>query len=205
MVFNDFKKKLQTLPVFSLADVRLVAPDFHRPQLTRWVQKGLIVPLRRGYYMFADASPVSLGEAGLFLIANKIYPHSYVSLESALSYHGLIPEGVYTITAVTTANTAQFVTVRGNFSYRHLKPDLFFGYTLLKNGARLATAEKAILDFLYFHSELRQPADFTELRLASPEWCTQARRSILLEYATAYPKSVQKRLGAWLEFITQPN
>lgn len=205
MVFNDFKQKLQTLPVFSLADVRLFAPDFHRPQLTRWVQKGLVVPLRRGYYVFADADRVPQDEAGLFLIANKIYPHSYVSLESALSYYGLIPEGVYTITSLSTANTAHFATVKGNFSYQHIKPALFSGYTLLKNGARLATPEKAFLDFLYFHPELQTEADFAELRFASPAWCTKARQADLCEQVSSYPKAVQKRLRVWLDFVTRSN
>ncbi len=75
--------------------------------------------------MFTDTP---LNEETLFLIANKLYAPSYVSFEMALSYYGLIPEGVYAITSATSKKTATFQTPIGKFSYRTLKPQLFFGY-----------------------------------------------------------------------------
>ena len=42
------------------------------------------------------------------MVANKIYSPSYISLETALSYYGLIPESVYALTSVSTRKTISF-------------------------------------------------------------------------------------------------
>jgi len=84
-----------------------------------------------------------------------MYNPSYVSLESALSHYGLIPEGVFMVTSVTTRNTANHGTSLGTFNYKHIKNNLFFGYKLIQKQDltyKIAEQEKAILDFLYFNN-----------------------------------------------------
>ena len=115
--------------VFSLSDIRKVDPEFYRPRLNEWQAKGYIKKLRRGYYMFAD---LALNEQALFFIANRLYVPSYVSFEMALSYYGLIPEGVYLVTSVSTKKTSTFKTPIAQFLYKTMKPSLFFGYQLEK-------------------------------------------------------------------------
>jgi predicted transcriptional regulator of viral defense system len=69
-----------------------------------------------------------------------------------MSYYGFIPEGVFTITSITTLNTARYQTPVGNFSYSSIHPKLFFGYKIeVINGIKFAIAEpeKVILDFFY--------------------------------------------------------
>jgi hypothetical protein len=53
-------------------------------------------------------------------IANPLYGPSYISLEYALSYYGLIPERVESITSVTTKRSKKFITPLGSFSYEHI-------------------------------------------------------------------------------------
>jgi len=106
-------------------------------------------------------------EAYLFNCANTIYAPSYVSLESALSIHGFIPEGVFQITSCTTLKTNSFETPIGTFAYRNLKPALFFGYHLRQwNDHHYAVAEpeKTIIDYLYLHTKIEDPAEFESLR-----------------------------------------
>jgi len=83
------------------------------------------------------------------------YP-SYISLQTALHYHGIIeqiPENIY---AVSIGRTNFFQTPIANISVHHLPPALYFGYeTVGKNNIKMATSEKALFDFLYL-----QPANF---------------------------------------------
>ena len=77
----------------------------------RNLKSGLFVKLRNGFYAIKDSAP------SLYLIANKLYQPSYVSLEKALSHYGIIPETVYAITSVTTKPTREFKSSKGVFSY----------------------------------------------------------------------------------------
>src|SRR5437763_1371478 len=86
MHYQALKEQLKNFSIFSVSDIRKIDPKFYPARLSEWQKKGILKKLRRGYYMFADAT---LNEQALFLIANHLYPPSYVSFESALSYYGL--------------------------------------------------------------------------------------------------------------------
>lgn len=164
MNYNTFEKTMLPFPVFSIKDIEKYFTTFDSRRLVEWQQKGYIIKLRRGYYCFAGNLN---NENSLFFAANKIYSPSYISLESALSFYGMIPEGVFTITSITSMNTANFETSIGAFNYRHLKNRLFFGYTLIKyqnTVFKLAEAEKAILDFLYLN-KIDSLDELEEIRL----------------------------------------
>jgi len=91
-------------------------------------KKGYIKKIIKGYYIFSDSE---LNDNVLFEIANRIYVPSYISYEMALSYYNLIPESVYDITSVSTRRTYNFNTLIASFSYRTIKPCLFFGYNIV--------------------------------------------------------------------------
>lgn len=198
MNLHSFKEKLAKYTVFSFSDVRKIDPTFHKQQLSYWHAQGLVKKIRRGYYMFPETK---LDTIELFRVSNRIYGNSYVSLESALSFYGLIPEGVFTVTAISTKNTAYFDTPITAFRYQHIKKDLFFGYELLPNGAKIASIEKVLLDYLYFHPEICDAADFQAWRFNSDEFLAQVNLTTLQAYADAYPKSVQTRLETVLHHI----
>ena len=97
--------------------------------------------------MLAEALPPDV------YLANKIYSPSYISLEFALSYHGVIPETVYEITSVTTKATRRLETLGKVFSYRRIKKSAYTGYGTEKQGTAsffIADAEKAFVDTNYF-------------------------------------------------------
>jgi predicted transcriptional regulator of viral defense system len=146
-----FKKALEQFPVFSSKDIKKQFSDFDNRRLVEWQRKGYIIKLRRGFYCFEETQK---GESFRYFSANKIYSPSYISLESALSYYNLIPEGVFTTTSLTTRNTTSFSTPVGSFSYRNVKAQLFFGYRLLNiqgHTIKMADPEKSILDYLYLN------------------------------------------------------
>jgi predicted transcriptional regulator of viral defense system len=102
MRFREFESKIRALPAFNLNDVRKLDPGFHRQQLTYWLNQGYIKPLAGGYYLLADRE---MDEMLLFMVANKIYEPSYVSLESALAYYEIIPETVFGVTSISSRKT----------------------------------------------------------------------------------------------------
>lgn len=153
--------------------------------------------------MFSD---VPLSDAVLYAVSNKIYPHSYISLESALSFYGLIPEGVFTVTAVSTKNTASFSTEMGTFTYRHITPTLFGGYTVVGDESRarfkIATLEKTVLDYVYFHPEIVQSEDFTAWRFASTDFTHQADLEKLRTLAAAVHRpGLEERIETFIHLV----
>lgn len=143
------------------------SPSAVRIQLSRWAAAGRVVPLRRGIYMLAE--PYRKVSAHPFLVANTLQPASYVSLQSALAHHGLIPEHVPVVTSITTGRPEQVDTPAGSFVYRHIKASLFGGskYADLGNGqhAFIATPEKALLDVFYLEHGADSAGFIAELRL----------------------------------------
>ncbi len=186
MKYQQLQGELKDFAVFSLVDIRKIDPTFYRHQLNEWQNKGYIKKLRRGYYMFAD---LPLSEEVLFLIANRLYPPSYVSFEMALSYYGLIPEGVYSITSASSKKTASFKSPVTEFSYQQIKAEYFFGYRLeTKNGYtyKIAEIEKAVLDYVYLHPNIIKPEDFYEWRFNSEEFLEKADIKKFRKYAMVY-------------------
>jgi predicted transcriptional regulator of viral defense system len=163
MNYLEFEKALKAFPVFSVKDIQKRFPGFDSRRLVEWQQKGYLEKIKRGYYTFRERQH---GEKFLQFAANKIYSPSYISFESALSYYNLIPEGVFTITSATTRNTASYATHVGNFSYKHIKPPLFFGYKLIQERdfvVKIAEPEKALLDFFYIN-KMNTLEDVGEMR-----------------------------------------
>lgn len=112
----------------------------------RLKKNGSIVSVKRGMYKLAEEQVPDL------YLANKIYAPSYVSLEFALSYHGVIPETVYEITSVTTKATRRFEISGKVFSYSKIKTGAYTGYSVQKqNGVNfyIAEAAKAFVDVNY--------------------------------------------------------
>jgi predicted transcriptional regulator of viral defense system len=167
MRYLEFRDNFHDLILFNTHELLVSCPQFHINRLSEWKRKGYITALRKGYYIFTD---IELTHYIHFLIANRLYTPSYISLETALSYHNLIPEIVYAYMSVTTRLPKQFHNDCGVYSYRQIKQDAYRGYELLsipnhRRKVKIATLEKALLDYLYHHPELATPDDFLSLRL----------------------------------------
>lgn len=150
MGYIEFRNSLQRFTVFSYPDILKIYPSFDRRRLVEWQQKNYIRKIRNGYYTFEDTE---ITESVLLHISNSIYKPSYISLESALSFYNLIPEGVYLITGISTRKTCTFNTPIASFNYRNIKESFFFGYNLIQDNnhtIKIATPEKAVLDYLYY-------------------------------------------------------
>jgi hypothetical protein len=144
-----------------------VDPADVRRQLSRWVARGRIHQLRRSLY--ALAPPYAKSQPHPFLVANRIVRGSYVSLQSALAHHGVIPEHVPVTTSVTTSRPGTWSNPVGRFSYRHLDKSLFGGCRLEPLGndqhAFIASPAKALADLVHLVPGADAPAYLEALRL----------------------------------------
>jgi hypothetical protein len=147
------------------------SPADVRRQLDRWVKTGRVIQLRRGVY--ALAKPYCRTPAHPFTAANMLKKASYVSLQSALAHHGMIPEYVPVTTSITTGRPEELDTPVGRFQFRHVADRLFYGFaeTEMAPGqfALLADPYKALVDLLYLTPHSDQAAYLRELRLTRPQ------------------------------------
>lgn len=136
-------------------------------QLSRWVKSGKLIQLRRCLY--ALSKQYQKTNPHPFLIANRIQRASYISLQSALEYHGLIPEYVPAITSICTGRPEEVITPLGSFIFRHIKKEFFSNYQFIDLGeeqsAFIATPEKALFDLLYLTPFSDKLEYLQELRL----------------------------------------
>ena len=202
MQIIEFQKKLLMYPVFSLQDVQKIAPNFNRIQLDRWQKKGYIKRIKKEYYYFTDKE---IDQNFLFYLSNKIYSPSYISLEKAFQYYDFIPEEIFQITSVSSKKTTKFTTSLGNFSYRHIKPSIFFGYRMIDYGKQkilLAESEKAVLDYLYLNPRLKAADDFREMRINKQEFLEKIDFTKLQRYLKAFEnKSLSSRVKTFLNTV----
>ncbi len=150
-----------------------------RRQLSRWVKAGKLHQVRRGLYTVAP--PYAKIRPQPFAVAGRLTWPSYVSLQSALAYHGLIPEAVPVVTSVTTGRPGYHDTQAGRYKFHHVKRDFFWGYHEVKFGngqfAYIAAPEKALLDQCYLTPGADSPDYIRELRL-DPEGNVEPERLI---------------------------
>jgi len=174
-----------------------VDPAGVRRQLSRWVESGRLLQLRRGLY--ALAPPFQKVRPHPFLVANRLVPGSYVSLQSALAHSALIPESVPVTTSVTVGRPGRWDTPLGTYDFRHLQSELFFGYrrAMLSGGqeALLATPEKALLDLVYLEPDADSPEYLTELRLQNLDGLDLGELNRL---AQAAGKPKLRRAARWI-------
>lgn len=201
MDFLTFRERLFPMGCFNINQVLLWEKDFDRNNLTRWCHKGLLVKLRNENYAF----PEYRQEPGFArYIANRIYAPSYISLHSALSFYGMIPEEVVQLTSVTTLRPAKFDNLFGTFHYQSVKRSLYFGFDTktMQNGRRLlfATPEKALLDLLYLNPYYKSESDFEELRLDEDFMQNELDKERLMDYlAKMSNKSMDNKIKCLLK------
>jgi len=189
MKYIDLNKFLKNIIVFSSKELKLLDNKYNKYKTNSWVKKWYIKNIRKWYYILAD---ININEDILFLIANKSYYPSYISLEMAFSYYNLIPEIVYNITSITSNKTFEFNFQNSNFTYRKINSNLFFWYKTIqiwKNIVLMAEIEKALLDYLYLNKNIKTIEDLEWLRLNKIE----LKKKINIQKLKKYSNFINKK------------
>lgn len=133
-----------------------------KSKLSRMVKNGECFSITKGLYETDRNTPA-------YLLAGSIYGPSYISFDYALSYHGLIPEAVYTVTCATFEKKKKkcYETTFGTFTYRDVPSAAFpLELVLIQEGDyyyRIANPEKALCDKLYTMSPVDNATELAEL------------------------------------------
>ena len=131
--------------------------------LSRMIKAEVLKPLIKGKYLFlfSDRHPSD------FEISNFLVVPSYISLESALSFWGVLSQFPYGITAVTPLKPRSLFIGGKEFVYSKIKKEFFLGYKRVDNFL-IAEKEKAVFDYLYFvYKGLRAKSSIDELDLTT--------------------------------------
>ena len=143
--------------------LRHVLNEYKNPRvkINDLLKKEKIIRVKKGLYVFGPE--LAREPYSKETLANLIYGPSYISLEYALSFYGLIPERVETVTSVTNKRNKFFKTPIGVFSYRYINPSIYaYGITLYEmdkyHSILMATKEKALSDMLYFTDRMTEQA-----------------------------------------------
>ena len=164
-----FKHLRQIVPVeefdYQLLMSNLAEYSNKRDVITRLLRSEKILRIKKGIYSFGP--DYRKGLLCKEVIANQIYGPSYISFEYALSFYGMIPERVETLTSATTGRSRQFNTPIGSFSYRHLPIEKYAAGVTLKqlddyHSVFIATPEKALLDQVLFSKGLSEKIDLKQ-------------------------------------------
>ena len=158
-----------------------------RNRITALLRDGSLLRVKKGMYVFGER--LRRRAVSRELLSNLLYGPSYVSREYALRFHGLIPEQVHAVTAMTTGRSRSFNTPLGLFDYSSLPLRAYVaGVELASVNERnffMASAEKALADMTYMQRGLvlRSRADvehflYDSLRI-DPDNLLQLRASIL--------------------------
>jgi predicted transcriptional regulator of viral defense system len=148
--YFEFKQSLvrSGKTYFTLQDLQKYYPHKKgslKQLLVRWVQKGYMNALGRGYYTF------DMTTLDYLRLACELVRPSYISFEYALYYHGCIDQIPQSVTLATQKRHTSIELPTVVLEYSHLKKELFFGFFLQK-GVYIAEPEKALLDLLYLQA-----------------------------------------------------
>ena len=152
MRWDAFLKEFSDRPLFHSSMLRIFddAPVHIEVQLSRWSRAGKLCRIRRGWYLIEK--PYRARDVSEAVIANTVVEPSYLSLEWALGFYGLIPEAIFNPTSITTARGIGFTAKDRGYFYHHVQPAFFAGYEKVERGGDvfiIAGPEKALLDKMY--------------------------------------------------------
>jgi hypothetical protein len=158
--------------IFDYTQLMSVLSEYSKPRdvVTRLLKQGKIIRIKKGLYIFGELWRRSSvpGE----VLAGLIYGPSAISLDYALSWYGLIPERVYTVTSITTGRSRQFDTPAGIYSYHQISAGRFSAGLTLQNGQEgrwfLVEPLKALADKVFCDPRCKpdSPAYFNEYLFA---------------------------------------
>lgn len=162
-------KALQTLQasgkkVFTSADLQKILQtntDAYAYVLAgKLVKEGVLERVSKGYYILTSNRPSD------FEVANILYRPSYVSLDSALNYYGILVQSPQQVMSVTSKRATNIENNGKTFAYMHLDQKYFTDYQKTDDFL-IASPEKALVDAMFFTALGRSSLSIEELNLQS--------------------------------------
>lgn len=179
----DLFKKNTSKKIFSLNDLKVLADENGTTisvQLSRLSRMGMVKNPVKGWYLNPFNSP-SMEELSMVLRAP-----SYLSMEYALSRHGILSQDVHTYTLVTTKLPHTYSSENDIFEYHQIKRSLYWGYAT-EGTVKVAEPEKALLDWIYIgYSKNREINEDLMMSIIDDMYVEELEKSKLLEYSRSF-------------------
>ena len=199
--------------IFTDEDLKMIFPEKKSSALhnliSYHIKKKNILQYRRGLYSLNNqvaSSYLPNTQFSKYTLANHLYLPSYISFESALSFHGLIPETVYEITSACYSQKKKFYkSPIGNFSFTYspVKPFFLEVNQDKKGGFLVATAMRSLFDLIYLKKYIYKTLkdieddlriDLDDLYKLSQGW----RAQDILNLGNLYKKKSTQRLAHFI-------
>lgn len=195
----DWTKVLSTeARLTDVVQVDAIASKYELPLPTVWqalsrlADRNLVTHVAKGIYsnrLVRDSAPEDFFKL--------LRPHSYVSLESALSHWGLSTQSSVALTCVTTGKPKEYRTPEFTISFRTISNRLYWGFVEKQtrySKYAIAEPEKALLDWIYLTLQLGLKPGLDEIEFKS------INKQKLAKYASKYPGTVRNTLAHSLAF-----
>lgn len=191
------------IPYIEMQGLAALLREYKNPKayVAKLVRQGELIRLKGGFFLIKE----QIRKAGVPFeqIANLLYGPSYISLEYALSFYGMIPERVYTYTSITLGRIKEFETEVGVFRYHHLSEERYsVGIAHKKNpfgGFFIATPEKALADHVFQlcqgMTEEELFIDLTESKRIELSTLRGLDKGLMQQIALAYRSTIVTTLG----------
>jgi len=182
---------LQTQDVAACLDISI---NHANKVLSRISKAKQIIHIRRGTWVFPDIEPLTLP-----CLLTAPFP-AYISLQTALYYHGMISQIPNIIYTVSLARTRLYKTPIASISVHHIQPSFFFGYHETNNDGllKIATPEKALIDVFYLsQTKTRLFRSLPELELPK-NFSVSAANKIISQITSIRRKTLVQRRFAEL-------
>ncbi len=162
-------KALQTLQasgkkVFTSADLQKIlqtnSDGYAYVLAGKLVKEMVLERVSKGYYILSSNRPSD------FEVANILYRPSYVSLDSALNYYGILVQSPQQVMSVSTKRAENIEKNGKTFAYMHLDQKYFGDYQKIDDFL-IASPEKALVDAMFFTALGRSTLSIEELNLQS--------------------------------------
>lgn len=125
-----------------------------RQFVSRLSQAGWLVRIKKGVYQVADLASLGTVTLSRYAVAQLLAPHSYVSFEAALQFHGLHDQLMQSVTSVALQQRRRAAVAGIDYHFVRTAPKFFFGYeqhVVDGQTAQIATKEKALIDMVQLH------------------------------------------------------
>ncbi|EKE05799.1 MAG: hypothetical protein ACD_19C00176G0021 [uncultured bacterium] len=135
----------------------------------------LIERLIKGKYIISGEKISDFEKAGVILTP------SYISLESALTFYGILPQFTYSITSITTQKSRKYEMNGKEYEYTKIQSKFFSDY-VRKDNFLIATPEKALIDLIYLASKKLRKIEISDLDMGVINWDAFNKLRIAIDY-----------------------
>ncbi len=180
-----FFKQHNDKKIFSFSDL-LQLTTYSRQtlyvELNRLTKQGIINRITKEWYE-NPFNPPTKEEVAMILR----YP-CYLSMEYALSRHGILSQTVYTLTLVTTKTPYTYKTKDATYEYHQIKKEFFWGYNK-KDDILISEPEKALIDLIHIRYKSKNKEEKL-LSLTRDLYIEELNPEKLYKYAKRFNKRI---------------